>query len=535
MPRITFRRIRAVACVAALLLVNSAGFLAPADAFPGAPWFQPGRPYNQNFPDPAIILVDSTYYAYATTTGGSSMPVMTSSDLKTWIAHGDALVSGPSWSPREGAGWNIWAPTVVELPTGKFLSAFAARTGDGDRRCIAIATADSPLGPFRSVGNEPFVCELDANGAIDPFLIVDDANVPWLIWKNEGVPPGHPTLASRRTAFWSRPLTDTGTAWRTDSTVNFLMETTESVRPWQGTVVENPAMLAWGDSYLLTYSANQYDSIHYATGWARCEAPAGPCTESVTEPLLVSNAERNGPGGPAPFVDLEGILRLGYHGWNPPYTSYPSGQRYLFIDTLCVTGTDVSVLEPRDALFCDVPQGRYYSKAVNWLAANDITTGVRPSFYAPHAQVTRGQIATFLWRLMGEPEATSANPFVDVSDNRFYASPVRWLAGIGYVEEDSPTRFYPDRFATRAEMATFMWLLMGEPYAPAANPFGDVPDERSYASAVKWLAAVKVTTGVNPTTFDPNGSVTRAQMAAFLCRLTGTTEYAASGAPTPTC
>lgn len=532
MPRIRFWGICAAACLAVLWLVNITGFSGPVNAFPGAPYFRPGEPYDQNFPDPAIILVDSTYYAYATTTGGSSMPVMTSTDLKTWIARGDALGSRPSWSH---VPWNIWAPTVVELPTGKFLAAFASRSGGGGRRCIAIATADSPLGPFNSVGSEPFVCEPDPNGALDPFLIVDDANVPWLIWKNEGVPPGHPTLASRRTAFWSRALTGTGTAWRTDSSVNFLMETTERVRPWQGVLVENPAMVAWEGSYLLFYSANQWDSIHYATGWARCETPAGPCIEPVTEPLLVSNAERNGPGGPAPFVDLDGALRLGYHGWNPPYTSYPSSQRDLFIDALCVTRNEVFALEPRDALFCDVPQGRYYSDAVVWLAVNDITTGVRPSFYAPDAQVTRGQIATFLWRLMGEPEATLKNPFVDVFDNRFYATPVRWLADIGYLDEASPTRFNPDRSATRAEMATFMWLLMGEPYAPADNPFVDVPDEQSYASAVKWLAAVEVTTGVNPTTFDPHGSVIRAQMAAFLCRLTRTTEYAASGAPTPTC
>ena len=77
-------------------------------------------------------------------------------------------------------------------------------------------------------------------------------------------------------------------------------------------------MVAWEGSFLLAYSANQWDSIDYAIGWARCETPAGPCNEPTTEPLLVSNTERSGPGGPAPFVDRDGVLRLGYHAWKPP-------------------------------------------------------------------------------------------------------------------------------------------------------------------------------------------------------------------------
>ena len=537
--------------VAALVtLLSLAGLVTPAEAYPGAPWFQPDSPYDQNFPDSAIILVDDTYYAYSTSTGGSSMPVMTSSDLETWIAHGDALGSGPSWSPRTGSEWSIWAPTVVELPTGDFLAAFASRTGDGDRRCIATLTATSPRGPFVALGNEPFVCEPDPNGALDPFLIVDDADVPWLIWKNEGVPVGHPTLASRRTAFWSRQLTDDGTAWRNGSTKNFLMETTERIRPWQGNVVENPAMVAWKGSFLLTYSANQWDSIDYATGWARCETPAGPCAEPATEPLLVSNAERSGPGGPAPFVDRDGVLRLGYHGWKPPYTSYPpypecttgrprgceDGQRYLFIDIVCTAGMEVFVLNPREgARFCDAPVDAYYTGAVGWLAAAGVTTGVTPTMFNPDGSVTRAQMATFLWRLMGRPAAGATESFDDVAADAWYRAAVGWLAAAGVTTGVTPTMFNPDGSVTRAQMAAFLWRLMGRPAAGATESFDDVAADAWYRAAVGWLAAAGVTTGVTPTMFNPNGLVTRAQMAAFLCRLTNTAAYGASGAPTAAC
>jgi glycosyl hydrolase family 43/S-layer family protein len=540
--RVPARRLLA-ALVATLGLVT---VVAPAQAYPGAPWFEPDAPYDQNFPDPAIVVVEGTYYAYATTTGGASLPVMTSTDLLTWTARGDALGTGPAWSPSP-SGWNLWAPTVVELPNGEFLAAFAARTGSGGRRCIATARASSPLGPFESFGTEPFVCEPDPNGALDPFLLVDDDDVPWLIWKNEGVPVGHPTLSSRRTGFWSRALSDDGATWRPGSSTNFLIETTEADRPWQGTVIENPALVAWDGAYFLTYSANQYDSTAYATGWARCSTPAGPCTEPSTQPLLVSDDVRLGPGGPAPFVDRDGVLRVGYHGWNPPFTSYrpypaceaagtcDDAQRFLFIDAICVAGDQAFVYTPHGGTFCDVGTGQYFTDAVEWLAGRGITTGISPQAYGANGTVTRAQMATFLWRLMGEPAAAGTTTFTDIGDGRYYDDAVAWLADAGVTTGVAPGVFDPDGFVTRAQMAAFLWRLMGEPAAPTETGFTDVPAGLWFSDAVAWLADAGVTTGVSAGIYAPTDVVSRAQMAAFLCRLSGTDEYAAAGAPTAAC
>jgi hypothetical protein len=542
-PRTPWRRLGIVVAIATL-----GALITPAGAYPGAPWFEPGQPYDQNFADPAIIEVDGTFYAYATTTGGSSMPVMTSTDLENWIARGDALGTGPSWAPRIDVGWSVWAPSVVELPTGGFLAAFAAQTTTPGRRCIALATASSPLGPFTVFGSSPFVCEPDPAGALDPYLVVDEDEVPWLIWKNEGVPVGHPTLASRRTGFWSRRLTDTGTAWRAGSSVHFLMETTELARPWQGTVIENPSMTAWDGGWFLAYSANRYNSAGYATGWAVCTTPGGPCREPSVEPLLVSNGERVGPGGPATFV-TDGVLHVGYHGWNPPFHDYPSypacdtdgdgecrqAQRFLFIDTVCVAGDRAWVYSPHGGPFCDVEPGKYYTGPVAWLADNGITTGISPSAYGGHQTVSRAQMATFLWRLMGEPDGGTGGGFDDVAAGRYYTRAVAWLAASGVTTGIAPRTFDPDGTVTRGQMATFLWRLMDNPTPPPTSGFGDVPAGRFYSEAVAWLAAEGITTGIAPGVFDPDGSVTRVQMAAFLCRLADTTLYAGSDAPTPTC
>lgn len=549
-PALAARKRRSVPALIVSVLALLASVTAPAGAYPGAPWFEPGKPYDQNFPDPAIIEVDGTYYAYATSTGGASLPVMTSTDLVTWTARGEALGVGPSWSPLDGPRHNQWAPSVVELPNGTFMAAFASRTGSGVRRCIATAYATSPLGPFHSTANAPFVCESDPNGAIDPFLVVDDNDVPWLIWKNEGVPVGYPGLSSRRTAFWSRQLTDDGRSWRPGSSNHFLLETTETVRPWQGTVIENPSMVAFDNSWFLFYSANEWSSSAYAMGAAVCEGPGGPCAELGTGPLTQTNTERWGPGAPAPVVGGDGFLHLGYQAWNPGYTNYPSfpacdadrdgecsddGQRFLHIDRVCVTRSAAFLFDDDGRSFCDVPAGAFYAGAVAWLQTEEITSGVTATVYGADLPITRGQMATFLWRLMGEPSPATPATFSDVSPGLFYSDAVAWLADTGVTSGVTPTSFDPEGQVNRAQMATFLWRLMGSPTGTPAADFGDVPDGRYFSDAVAWLADTGVTTGTSPTTYAPEEAVTRAQMAAFLCRLSTTADYASSDATAARC
>jgi hypothetical protein len=59
-----------------------------------------------------------------------------------------------------------------------------------------------------------------------------------------------------------------------------------------------------------------------------------------------------------------------------------------------------------------------------------------------------------------------------------------------------------------------------EPEPTVSAAFDDVMPAAFYASAVDWLAGTGVTTGTGPTSFSPSDPVTRAQMAAFLCRYT---------------
>src|SRR3546814_15334630 len=63
-----------------------AAAVLPSAAYPGAPWFEPSKVYDQNFPDPSIVVDGGVHYAFGTSTGGAYLPVMTSPDARTWTA-----------------------------------------------------------------------------------------------------------------------------------------------------------------------------------------------------------------------------------------------------------------------------------------------------------------------------------------------------------------------------------------------------------------------------------------------------------------
>lgn len=169
--------------------------------------------------------------------------------------------------------------------------------------------------------------------------------------------------------------------------------------------------------------------------------------------------------------------------------------------------------------FGDVSSDDWFAAPVQWLVDNDITTGVSAGCFGPGAPVSRGQLATFLWRYAGEPSAPG-HSFVDVNPGSYYNDAVAWLATTGVTSGTTPTTFSPEQPITRAMVAAFLWRLAGEPSAPATN-FSDVPSSAYYADAVDWMVRAGITNGSSPTTFSPNRTLNRAEFAAFLYRFDG--------------
>jgi hypothetical protein len=153
------------------------------------------------------------------------------------------------------------------------------------------------------------------------------------------------------------------------------------------------------------------------------------------------------------------------------------------------------------------------------LSANRITGGVTTRSFGPALDVTRGQMAALLHEFAGAPTPAAPLRYEDVSADAHYATGVRWLDEEAITSGTTPTTFDPQASVTRAQMAAFLHRLAGSPAPTAPLRFSDVPPAAYYATAVRWLDEHRVTGGVTSSAFHPAAAVTRGQVATFLYRL----------------
>ncbi|KAL9027968.1 MAG: hypothetical protein Q9180_007245 [Flavoplaca navasiana] len=139
-----------------------------------------------NFPDPAFLEIDKTFYAFSTTNDKQNIPIATSQSFtsnRSILKNRDALLKLPKWTTG-----NIWAPAIIRLPTtGLFILYFSGTSEtDPSKHCIGAATSRTILGPYSPSPN-PLICDLQAGGAIDasPFLDPRPGTL-YLIWKTDG-------------------------------------------------------------------------------------------------------------------------------------------------------------------------------------------------------------------------------------------------------------------------------------------------------------------------------------------------------------
>jgi beta-xylosidase len=192
------------------------------------------------------------------------------------------------------------------------------------RQCISHAESRRPEGPYLDLSTWALVCQLDRGGSIDPSPFVERDGSLWLAWKSEGIPGREPAR------LWSQRLTGDGRGL-VGRPGELLVARPDG---WEAGVVEAPAMTRAGDTVVLFYSGNRWDSPAYAVGAARCATPAGPCTRTGPGPLLVSGGLGAGPGSLEVFRELGGAPAAVYHAWDGPRVGYPQGRRTMRIGRL---------------------------------------------------------------------------------------------------------------------------------------------------------------------------------------------------------
>ncbi len=183
-------------------------------------------------------------------------------------------------------------------------------------------------------------------------------------------------------------------------------------------------------------------------------------------------------------------------------------------------GENEEPVEPVENPFTDVDEDDYFCEPVLWAVGKGITNGMSENSFAPEAPCTRGQIVTFLWRACGSPEPTETNsPFADVLEEEYYYEAVLWAVEQGITTGLSKTSFGPNATCTRGQVATFLWRSQGKPEPESSkSPFDDVKRGDYYREAVLWAVENEVTQGMGGGKFAPNASCTRGQIVTFLFR-----------------
>jgi hypothetical protein len=290
-----------------------------------------GLAYPFDFPDPDVILVGHTYYAYATNSVAGNIQIIASTDLTHWNAIGNALPSLPSWAKPD----NTWAPSVTRM-NGMFLMYYAVDVAATGTQCISVASSTSPQGPFVDTSTGPLECQQALGGSIDPSTFTDANGISYLVWKSGG--PGSSKL-------WSEQLNAAATGFASATSPTMLLVPDQA---WEGGTVEAPDLVLANGHYFLFFSGNNWNSANYAVGVATCTGPLGPCADASPNPILSSGAGIAGPGGESVFTDTSGAYWIAFHSWIPGAVGFPNS-RDLYLRRLDLSGSMPSVAAPGPA------------------------------------------------------------------------------------------------------------------------------------------------------------------------------------------
>ena len=141
---------------------------------------------------------------------------------------------------------------------------------------------------------------------------------------------------------------------------------------------------------------------------------------------------------------------------------------------------------------------------IDFVSARGLVNGMSATIYAPNASTTRAQ----LWTILARQNGADLN-----GGNTWYEKAQNWAKA-----KDISDGANHNAAINRAQMVTMLWRAVGQPTAGGTANFTDVPTDSYYAQAVAWAVENGITTGVGNGHFDPTGTCTRAQIAAFLVR-----------------
>ena len=187
--------------------------------------------------------------------------------------------------------------------------------------------------------------------------------------------------------------------------------------------------------------------------------------------------------------------------------------------------------------FTDVSEKDWFYGDVMFVYENGLMLGTSKTLFSPHGTATRGMMATILWRMEGSPVPKGKNSFTDVEAGKWYADAITWTAENGIFAGYGKDKFGPDDPITREQLAAIFYRYAdykGYDLTVKGNldTFKDADKITDYAkTAMQWAVGSGLVKGQSGNLLDPQGTATRAEIAAMLHRFIEKYELVQGKAP----
>lgn len=201
------------------------------------------------------------------------------------------------------------------------------------------------------------------------------------------------------------------------------------------------------------------------------------------------------------------------------YTVYNNKTK---VDTGSLTFTVIQ--QTKSNYFSDVTEsntGKWSANSIDFMSANELVTGTAAKTFSPNQTMTRAMLVTILYRVADKPSVKNvSNPFTDVKAGTYYYDAVLWAYKNNIVTGTSNTTFNPNGAVTREQIAAILYRYAGSPRVNASlKGYSDQNKVSTYATtAMEWAVKNGIITGKSATTLDPTGKGTRAEVAVMLHR-----------------
>ena len=187
--------------------------------------------------------------------------------------------------------------------------------------------------------------------------------------------------------------------------------------------------------------------------------------------------------------------------------------------------------------FTDISEKDWFYGDVMFVYENGLMLGTSKTLFSPHGTAMRGMMATILWRMEGSPVPKGKNSFTDVEAGKWYADAITWTTENGIFAGYGKDKFCPNDPITREQLAAIFYryadykgydlTVKGD-----LDKFKDADKITDYAkTAMQWAVGSGLVKGKSGNLLDPQGTATRAEIAAMLHRFIEKYELVQGKAP----